>query len=93
MVDQDYGLARKWLTRSAERGNFDAMVALGEMNMAGLGGEKDRVEACKWFAIAGSQGHPRANFLLMEITRTMTKAQKAEAADRANTWLLKAAGR
>ncbi|BDQ34526.1 tetratricopeptide repeat protein [Pseudodesulfovibrio portus] len=87
LVDQDVPGARALLESSADQGYTEAQTMLGEFLARGIQGEPDLVEACKWFAIAGTKGHQRANSLLMSIVNSMTKDQMNEAADRANAWL------
>ncbi len=59
MVDKDVEAARDVLTKSADQGYIEAQATLGELIMAGIVGKPDPVEACKWFAIAGTQAIPR----------------------------------
>ena len=87
LVDRDVPGAKELLIQSADQGYTEAQATLGEFLARGIQAEPDPVEACKWFAIAGSRGNQRANAFLMEIVKSMTKEQMNEAADRANAWL------
>ena len=87
LVVQDVPGAKDLLSRSANQGYTEAQVVFGEFLVRGIQDKPDLVEACKWFAIAGSKGHQRANAFLMEIVKSMTKDEMDEAADRANKWL------
>lgn len=87
LVDQDVPGARELLALSADQGYTEAQATYGEFLARGIDGPPDPVEACKWFAIAGTKGHQRANALLVSIVKSMNREQMDEAADRANAWL------
>ncbi len=87
MVDKNIQEASDLLTKSADQGYIEAQVTLGELLMVGLLGKPDPIGACKWFAIAGTQGHGKANYLLSEITKTMPTKQMQKAARQANEWI------
>lgn len=87
LLEQDVPGAKTMLAKSADQGYTEAQVTLGEFLVRGIDGKPDVVEACKWFAIAGTKGNRKANAYLMEVVKTMTKEQMDEAADRANKWL------
>lgn len=61
---QDYVLARKWLLRSAQQGERDALYQLGVMYERGLGTPRDLPEAVKWFKLAADQRDPQAQLNL-----------------------------
>ena len=49
---------------AAEQGNADAQYLLGNCYIGGLGVEKDKVEAVKWFSKAAAQGNVKAQKIL-----------------------------
>lgn len=61
-VPKDYAESFKWLKKSAEGGNVNAMNAVGNMYYEGLGIEKDYSEALKWYLQAAEKNHPMAMF-------------------------------
>lgn len=87
MVERNTDQARALLDKAAEQGHLEAMGTLGEYYMLGLGGNPDYVSACKWFAIAGTKGHAKSNYMLGQITDSMTREQMQDAAIQANQWL------
>lgn len=58
-----------WLAK-AEDGDADAQNYLGEIYERGLGGERDFVEAAKWYELAANQGHASAQFNLGKLHET-----------------------
>lgn len=94
LVSQDVPAGRALLELSADQGFTEAQVALGELLIRNLDQPSDLVEAGKWFAIAGTKGHPRAEKRLHQIVEFMSREEMDEAGRRANAWLrAKAAAR
>lgn len=94
LVSQDVPAGRALLELSADQGFTEAQVALGELMIRNVDQPPDLVEACKWFAIARTKGHPRAEKRLHQIVGFMTQPEMDEAGRRANAWLqAKEAGR
>jgi uncharacterized protein len=52
------------LANTAEAGDAEAQLSLGQMYVNGEGVSKDVVKAVEWFQKAASQGHPKAQFSL-----------------------------
>jgi len=55
-VSTDYKEAAQWFRKSAERGNKDGQIYLGNMHKGGWGVPKDHAEAMKWYQKAAEQG-------------------------------------
>ncbi len=73
-VAKDVSEARRWYRIAAERGHVEAAFRLGELQLIGLGGVKDRAAALAWFQRAADQGHAGA-------ARRLTEAQPAASED------------
>jgi TPR repeat protein len=55
---KDYNLALQKFKSSAEQGNPNANIKLGNMYDGGLGVSQDLKEAIRYYKIAARQGHP-----------------------------------
>jgi TPR repeat protein len=58
-------------------------VKLGGLLERGLGGQRDLVEACKWYLLAQDLGNQRAQESLQRLKNVMPPAQWEEANQRA----------
>jgi len=78
-VTKDAAEAVKWLRKAAEQGIAAAENGLGGCYGEGEGVLKDYVEADKWFNLASAQGYELAKTNLLEVEKSMTAEQIAEA--------------
>ena len=62
-VKKNVGSAVKYYKRAIERGNMDAVVALGKCYRDGVGVKKDLPEAVKLFKTAADAGNFEGQFL------------------------------
>ena len=51
-------------TRTAEGGNADAQIILGQMYAEGTGVTQDAVQAVKWYRVAAERGDPESQYRL-----------------------------
>lgn len=77
--DEDYSLAKKELTKSAEIGNSEAQFKLGLMNVQGKGGGVDKIEAMAWFYLASQYEYPQAMDFAGQIYQGLPAAQQDKA--------------
>lgn len=77
--------ARHWLDL-AERGHGPAQYNIGRMHYYGQGVVRDRIEAYKWFLIAGENGVERSHAAARILGDRMTSREVAEATLRARDW-------
>ena len=77
--------ARHWLDL-AERGHGPAQYNIGRMHYYGQGVVRDRIEAYKWFLIAGESGVERSHAAARILADRMTSREVAEATLRARDW-------
>jgi TPR repeat protein len=77
--------ARHWLDL-AERGHGPAQYNIGRMHYYGQGVSRDRIEAYKWFLIAGENGVERSHEAARILSDRMTSHEVAEATLRARDW-------
>src|SRR3569832_794706 len=56
-VDKDFGQARQWLSRAADKGNAIAQSLLAYLYRDGLGVERDYVTAARWYTQAAEHNH------------------------------------
>lgn len=63
------------------------LLELGMMCATGRDCEVDVVQAHKWFNIAAIRGSDQAARMRAELTRTMSKAELAEALREARAWM------
>jgi TPR repeat protein len=70
----------EWLSRAAETGNSNALVALGVTYMTGQGLAKDEVKAKGYFEKAAAQFNGAANLMLakLQFDKAVTPAEKSE---------------
>ncbi|MBP9901300.1 MAG: tetratricopeptide repeat protein [Verrucomicrobiota bacterium] len=83
-VKKDQTLAAKWHQLAAERGEALAQFNLGQRYELGMGVKPDLIEAFKWLRLAANNGIGDASEMIERLERKMTKAQVAEATQRAN---------
>jgi TPR repeat protein len=74
----DFDEALKLLKSEAEKGNADAMNALGEFSIAGRGAKQSVTDAQKWFQKAADANHPQAQFNLARLLITAPEGIKAD---------------
>jgi len=53
-VGRDYDAARRWYQKSADLGNWTAMMSLGKLYERGLGVRKSAADARAWYKKAAS---------------------------------------
>ena len=82
-VPQDHLEALRWYTVAARQSHAWSQSKLGDMYKSGQGVPKDFVLAHMWFNIASAIGDPMASFRRVEVEKSMTPAQIAEAKERA----------
>lgn len=63
-VPQDYGRAMEYYLMSAELGNSDSMVKIGNLFYQGFGVNKDYIEASRWFLKAVDKSNSNSMFNL-----------------------------
>ena len=66
-----------WLP-SAEAGNAESQLQVGELYERGIDGRPDFVTAAKWFRAAAEQGHHAAQFLLGTLYQEGVGVEKSE---------------
>ena len=86
LTKQDYAKALTWYKRAADQGNTMAQHNLGLMFAHGIGTTQDRVRAYKWFELSGSGDAIAATTEMQAIAPRMTKAEIADAQQRAEVW-------
>ena len=79
VLDQDQEQAFAWAKRAAELGYPAAEYACGYFKEAGVGCEKDAVEAVEWYLLAASKGEKRARQRLEVIQEATEGKTTAEA--------------
>jgi len=85
-VPQNDAEAVKWYRLAAEQGNADAQFAFGVMYEKGEGVPKDYILAHMWFNLAASRGSSSGTKNRDIVAGFMTRAQIAEAQQRAWEW-------
>jgi len=85
-VEQDDTHAFNWYLRSAENGYPLAQYEVGGMYARGQGVPLNRIEAYKWLTIAASYGDPEAMAGRGQVSRGMSPADSAAAAQMARDW-------
>jgi TPR repeat protein len=70
-----YPQASLWYRKAALQGQPDAMFALGQNHLAGLGVAKNPIEAYAWFDIAASQNHILAKNARESLVARMTHSE------------------
>ena len=66
-IGRDLQQAAYWFQKSAEQGQVDAELELGEMYLAGNGVSKDSLQASIWLRKAAEQGNAEAEYQLWII--------------------------
>jgi TPR repeat protein/tRNA A-37 threonylcarbamoyl transferase component Bud32 len=66
LLNSDPPAAARWYARAADKGEPEAMFALGNLYFAGTGVPKQPAEASRWFARASDRGFVRAKIYLAE---------------------------
>ncbi len=66
--------ARSLFSWAAERGNVDAMYNLAQMQNQGLGGERNSMDALKWFSRAAEAEHEKATEVLEDLLGSTIKS-------------------
>lgn len=66
---KDYAKSAKWFQRAAIRSNPEAQFILGQLYKAGVGVDKNIVEAVVWLKTAAIGGHKGAQILLGNMYR------------------------
>jgi len=85
MYDDGNGVAKndveavKWFTKAAEQGFARAQNNLGARYENGLGVPKDYIQAAKWYILATAQGNEEAANKFVELAKSMTSEQIAQA--------------
>lgn len=85
-LPKDISAAMALLDRSAARGDAAGLFALGQMQVAGLAGNPDLIEAHKNFNLAAALGHPEAAAARAGIEAGMSADDIALAQERARAW-------
>jgi hypothetical protein len=85
----DFEEAVKWYRLSAEQGDANAQINLGEAYAKGKGVPKDLVLAYKWSNMASAQGNENASLLLADLEKAMTRSQIEEAQRLSSEWFAK----
>jgi TPR repeat protein len=86
LAQQSYDKALMLYKRSADQGNAKAQHNLGLMLANGIGTSQDRIEAYKWFMLAGSDDAVAATTEMQAIAPRMTQTEIAQAQERAELW-------
>jgi TPR repeat protein len=68
-VDRDYGKAREWYQKAADKGNAYAMYNLGGLYENGNGVAQDYGKAREWYQKAADAGHADAKQGLKRLRR------------------------
>ncbi|MGQ0428433.1 MAG: tetratricopeptide repeat protein [Gammaproteobacteria bacterium] len=90
-VEQDYAEAARWYRLAAEKGLAISQYNLGFMYANGQGVTQDFVEAYMWYALAAANAppgelHDAAAHDRNDVARKMTRAQIAQAEERARNF-------
>ncbi len=83
----DYDTALQEFRLLAEQGHAQAQVNLGIMSSQGRGVPRDAVQAYRWYTLAASQGDDLAEKFKVNLEKSMTPAQLAEAQRLAREWM------
>jgi hypothetical protein len=82
----DYDKAMVWFQKAADHGLKDSQYNLGLLLAHGLGGSQDRVEAYKWFELAGQQDDAESLRKRDMVSKKMSSTDVALARVRASQW-------
>ena len=58
--------AAEWYRQAADKGQPEAMLALGDMYFRGVGVELEPAQAARWYQLASDKGYPKAKVYLAE---------------------------
>ncbi|MGB8870995.1 MAG: tetratricopeptide repeat protein, partial [Rhodomicrobium sp.] len=83
---QSYREAASWFDRAAEAGLADSQYNLALLYEHGLGIEQDLSRAYQWYLRAAKSGVKEAAEQAGRLKRTLSAAEMAAAAERANSW-------
>ncbi len=83
-VPEDLPDAIKLLESSAAAGHPEAMRVLGACHATGRGVSQDKIEACKWWRLAGERGDEASKSYLEHLQGQLNDADRTAALDRAN---------
>ncbi len=83
---QSYREAASWFDRAAEAGLADSQYNLALLYEHGLGIEQDLSRAYQWYLRAAKSGVKEAAEQAGRLKRTLSAAEMAVAAERANSW-------
>jgi len=72
----------KWFRAAAERGSHPAQIRLAEINLSGMAGTIDHIEAYKWLELAANQGSREAVARKETLAETMSVNEVEKAEDR-----------
>lgn len=76
----------RWMSGAADRGESLAQLWLGAFYAKGEGVPKDTVKAYMWFDIALAQGLKKAGDSMVQVSKSMTPDQLAEATRLSQAW-------
>lgn len=76
---QNFARALYWFEKSADQGNIEAQIHLGDAYARGKGVSVDLVKAHMWLSLAATKGGYEAKFRLQYLLSKMTPEQIAEA--------------
>ena len=62
----DPAAAAEWYRQAAEKGQPEAMLALGDMYFRGVGVAQEPSQAARWYQLASDKGYPKAKLYLAE---------------------------
>ena len=66
LATSEPAIAANWYRDAADKGQPEAMLALGDMYFRGSGVPLDPPEAARWYQLASDKGYPRAKVYLAE---------------------------
>ena len=84
---RDYKQANVWYEKAAAQGDAEAQFYLGMQYANGTGVLQDRVEAHKWFNLAGAHGEEKGRYGREMVEKLMTPEELTEARRRASDWM------
>lgn len=82
----DYTAAAKWFAAAADHGLADSQFNLGILYQAGLGVDRDMVEAFKWFSLAAAGGDQDAKTRAEQVRLQLSEQQLAAAEQAIASW-------
>lgn len=81
----------KWFQAAAERGSHPAQIRLAEINLSGIAGTIDHIEAYKWLELAANQGSKEAAVRKEALAETMSVHEVGKAEERVLEFIPKSA--